>query len=201
MRSFFATMALLWASSDARANKGSCSDKGISGKKSISENRFDGRWYMIAQDKQFYQDVSCQNEDFVKNFNGSVTISRNSYSLEDGWTQKKLDVVRNSNNRGEYGLCDADEGCVRDKRPDFYVIATDYEEWAIEYVCIDIVPGQYYVDNVTIKSRTPVMDESTQAVVKLVIETDLDYDVDENLIFINHCAICPFNTVPETVAQ
>ena len=114
----------------------------------------------------------------MKNFNGSVTISRNSYSLADGWTQKKLDVVRNSNNRGEYCLCDETEGCVRDKRPDFYVIATDYEEWAVEYLCIDIVPGQYYVDSVTVKSRTPEMDESTKGVVSLIIEKDLDYNVE-----------------------
>ena len=160
----------------------------------------DGRWYTIAQDKQFFENVSCPNQDFVRNFNGSVTISRNSYSLEDGWTQKKLDFVRNSNNRGEYGLCDA-EGCDRDKTPNFYVIATDYDEWAIEYLCIDFVPGVYFVDAVTIKSRKPDMDESTRNVVSLVIENDLDYKVDDNLIFINQCAICPFNTVPETVAQ
>ena len=137
----------------------------------------------------------------MKNFDGSVTISRNTYSLEDSWTQKKLEAVKNSNNRGEFGLCDETEGCDRDKRPDFYVIATDYEEWAIEYVCIDIVPGQYYVDAVTIKSRTPQMDDSTIGVVSLVIETDLDYNVDDNLVFIHQCAICPFSTVPETIAQ
>lgn len=45
------------------------------------------------------------------------------------------------------------------------------------------------------------MDESTQSVVSLIIETDLDYDVEENLIWIHQCAICPFSTVPETVAQ
>ena len=96
MRSFVATMALLWAGSDARANKGSCADRQFEGKKSFSESRFDGRWYTIAQDRQFYDaSLNCSNEDFVKNFGGSITVSRNSYSLEDGWTQKKLEAVRN----------------------------------------------------------------------------------------------------------
>ena len=54
MRSFVAAMTLLWAGSDARANKGSCNDKKLEGKRSFSEGRFDGRWYTIAQDRQFY---------------------------------------------------------------------------------------------------------------------------------------------------
>ena len=202
MRSFAAAMALLWAGSDARANKGSCNDNSHAGKKSFSESRFDGRWYTIAQDKQFYDaSLNCSNSDIVRNFGGSIAVSRNSYSLEAGWTQKKLEAVRNQNNRGEYGLCDEVEGCVRDKSPDIYYLATDYEEWAVEYICIDIVPGQYYVDSVTILAREPQLDEGTVELVStLIANSDIRYEFD-NLVFVNQCAICPFNTVPETVAQ
>lgn len=202
MRSFAAAVALLWAGSDARANKGSCADNTISGKKSFSESRFEGRWYEIAKDVQFFDEAaSCQNEDIVRNFGGSITVSRNSYTLENGWTQKMLQAVRNENNRGEYGLCDAVDGCVRDVRPDFYYFATDYEEWAVEYVCIDIVPGSYYVDSVSIKARTPKIDESTQELIASVIENNIPgYSLD-NLYFISHCQICPFNSVPAVPSQ
>ena len=82
-----------------------------------------------------------------------------------------------------------------------YYIATDYEEWAVEYVCIDIVPGQYYVDSVTILGREPQLDEGTVELVStLIANSDIEYEF-ENLIFVNQCAICPFNTVPETPAQ
>ena len=50
MRSFAATMALLWAQSEARASTGTCTDLNVEGKKKFSESRFEGRWYVIAQD-------------------------------------------------------------------------------------------------------------------------------------------------------
>ena len=195
-------MALLWAGSDARANKGSCADANLQGKKNFSESRFDGRWYQIAMDKQFYNPyANCTNEDIVRNFGGSITVSRNSYTLEGGWEQKTLEAVINKNKRGEYGLCDEVEGCVRDVRPDFIYLATDYEEWAIEYVCIDIVPGKYFVDNISVKARQPQLDESTTELITSVIGKELPgYDFD-NLFFFTHCNICPFDTVPELVAN
>ena len=58
MRSFATAVAIIWAAeSDARANKGSCKVDKLEGISSFSESRFEGRWYTIAQDQQFY-DVS-----------------------------------------------------------------------------------------------------------------------------------------------
>ena len=202
MRSFVATMALLWAGSEARSNKGSCQDNPVEGKKAFKEDRFDGRWFEIAKDKDFYDpNASCANEDFVKNFDGSVTVARNSYTLEDGWTQKQINAVINKNKRGEYGLCDAEEGCLRDITPHFVYLATDYEEWAVEYVCIDIVPGRYYVDSVSIKARTPQIDESTIELVTSLVESSIPGYEFENLFFIHQCDICPFDSVPSISAN
>jgi hypothetical protein len=32
-------------------------------------------------------------EDHVVNFNGSITVSKNQYTLDDGWTQNLLDAI------------------------------------------------------------------------------------------------------------
>ena len=202
MRTFaMSMMALLWAGAEARSGRGSCNDNETAGKKKFSQSRFDGRWYAIAIDKDFYDpEASCANEDVVKNFDGSLSIVRNSYTLDDGWRQKQVQAIINENKRGEYGLCNDEEGCLRDITPHFKYIATDYEEWAIEYVCIDIVPGKYFVDSISIKSREPEMDESTLELVTNVIETSIKGYDSSNLIFIQHCAICPFDDVPVTEA-
>lgn len=202
MRFTAAIMAFLAIGIDARQRRGSCANESVVGKNKFKESRFDGKWYEIAKDKDFYNpDASCANEDIVKNFDGSVTVARNSYTLNDGWTQKTIDAILNANKRGEYNLCNEVEGCVRDGKTAFSYIATDYEEWAIEYVCIDIVPGQYFVDSVSIKGRTPELDESTIELVTSLVESTIPGYSTENLFFIHQCDICPFGDVPVLEAK
>ena len=65
---------------------GSCADVQIEGKNAFSEAKFDGRWYEVAIDAQFYvADAHCAMEDFVRNSNGSVILAKNTYSVTDGW--------------------------------------------------------------------------------------------------------------------
>ena len=77
------------------------------------------------------------------------------------------------NQRGEYTVCDQEYAIDTERKnklackegrkgePDFYYIASEYDEWAIEYVCIDVVPGHFAVDSISIKARKPKLNQST----------------------------------------
>ena len=54
----------------------------------FKQSRIDGRWYEIARDSDFADTTkSCVSEDIYINFNGTVTVAKNSYTLENGWEQ------------------------------------------------------------------------------------------------------------------
>lgn len=104
-----------------------------------------------------------------------------------------------SNKRGDFVIYGEGENPDKNGDIDFSYIATDYNTWLIEYVCVDIVPNQYYVDSISIKSRTPELDESTIALITGITD-GIGYDP-ENLYFVHQCRICPYNTMPELIEQ
>ena len=88
------------------------------------------------------------------------------------------------NQRGEYTVCDHEYAvdterkkklaCEQSKKrrkgePDFYYLDSEYGEWAIEYVCIDVVPGHFSVDSISIKARKPKLNQSTIELISSVI--------------------------------
>lgn len=198
MKSFFAACAaLLFAGVEAGRHSGSCSDNPKQGVESFSQRRYAGRWYDIAKEADFFDEASsCSVEDIVENFNGTVTIGKSRYDLVDDWQQKTLNAVRSANNRGEYIVVADGEAVDRQGNTDFYVLATDYETWAVEYICIDLVPGRVYFDGISIKGRQRELSKDTLDLVQLLIEgrvTDYDFS---NLHYVHQCQICPFDDVP-----
>jgi hypothetical protein len=64
-----------------------------------------GRWYELQRDSNFADPTkSCLADDFVVNFNGSVTISKNQFTLDDGWTQNLMNAVLVKNKTGNYNV-------------------------------------------------------------------------------------------------
>jgi len=179
MRSFAAALALIMVGVEAASHRGSCADNPVSGKSNFNEDSYAGRWFEVAKDKDFYDDSkSCPAEDFVKKFNGDMIVARNYYDLDNGWTQKTLDSVLSRSGRGEYVVFTEGNGAdFRDANTSFYVLNTDYSSYSIEYVCVDVVPGLFYVDSVSVKSRTPQLPSSEQDYINVLLTTILpNYD-------------------------
>ena len=145
MRSSFIVALALAAGVNAGAHRGSCADQGIQPKSNFDQNRMSGRWYEIARDAQFSNpNDSCVTEDWVENFNGTVAIGKSAYTLDDGWTQNKVSAVlinSGDNKYASYNAYTEEEQPDRSEDPNFFVLATDYETWAIEYTCVNIIPG------------------------------------------------------------
>ena len=195
--SFAAALFMMAASVEAGSHIGSCSDLNIEGVSDFDQSKIAGRWYTIATDASFYDSSkACENEDYVVNFNGTVTVGKNFYDLTNGWTQKTLHAIQNSNNRGEYATFTATDIADRDANPEFKIVATDYNNWIIEYVCADIIPGKFYFDIVTIKSRTSELSPTNQTLVDAILEATLPhYDTNE-LFQTSQCKICPYSGIP-----
>ena len=101
MRSFAATVGLLFAGAEAGSHRGSCQDQAIPGVSSFSQSRIAGRWFEIARDSIFSDPTkSCLAEDHVVNFDGTLSISKNDYTLEDGWTQDIVNAILQRNKPG-----------------------------------------------------------------------------------------------------
>ena len=193
MRSFATMVALLWTAADAATKRGSCADNLKTGQADFDEQAFLGQWYEVAKDHDFWDhDKSCSNETFARKFNGELVVGKNNYDLIDRWDQKQLNAVLNRTGSGEYVVFP--EGTVgdRDANANFLILDTDYRNYAVEYVCINIVPGKLYVESVSIKSREQTISDSTIAYITLLLEQKVpDYEFD-NLHFIDQCRICPF---------
>ena len=164
MRSFAETalaLLLFATGAEAIARKGSCSDKYIPGKSKIKQNRIEGRWYEIAKDKDFFDATqSCQVTDISENDEGGIRLSRNAYSLKGGWEVKSLNAIKSDNKRGEYVIYGEDEAPNKYGETDFSFVTTDYDNYMVEYVCVDIVPNAYYVESMSIKARTTTISET-----------------------------------------
>ena len=92
--SFAAALFMMAASVEAGSHNGSCSDLNIVGVSGFDQNAIAGRWYTIATDAAFYDSSkACENEDYVLNFNGTLTVGKNFYDLTNGWTQKSLNAI------------------------------------------------------------------------------------------------------------
>ena len=197
-----AALAALFIGAEAGRHAGSCADKNIVGVANFNQNRYSGRWFEIAKEADFYdEDVSCSTEDVVVNFNGTVTIAKSTIDSDFVWEQKQLSAILAQGRAGEYIAFGEDDEPSRDGNPDFYVLATDYESWAVEYICIDLVPGRVYFDGISIKSRTRELTQDTTSIVELLIASKLpDYDFD-NLHNIVQCRVCPYQQIPIAGAQ
>ncbi len=172
-------LALFAAGIEARYMFGSCADQtNIGGLEDFNQDRYLGRWYEIARDSDFFdEDMNCACDDVVENFNNSVTIARNQYSLETSWEQSTVQAILSSNGKGEYIVYDAEDQPDREADSDIIVLGTDYDRWAIEYVCKDFVPGVYYYDSVSIKARVQQLDQKTLDLILLVINNTFgNYD-------------------------
>lgn len=200
--SFTATLAALFIGAEAGRHAGSCSDRDISGVASFNQNRYSGRWFEVSKEADFYdEDYSCSTEDIVVNFNGTVTIAKSNYSLDYEWEQKELSAILSRGKLGEYIAFGEEDTPNRDGNTDFYVLATDYESWAVEYICIDLVPGRVYFDGLSIKSRSRELTQDTASIIELLIASRLpDYDFD-NLHDIVQCRVCPYQGIPIPEAQ
>ena len=196
MRSFAAALALFATGIEARYMFGSCADQIIEGQAEFDQSRYLGRWYEIARDSDFFdENMNCACDDVVENFNNSVTIARNAFSLDLAWEQDTVRSILSSNGRGEYIVYDAEDQPDREADTDLFVLSTDYDRWAIEYVCKDFVPGVFYYDSVSIKARTQQLEQKTLDLILLVISNTFDnYDYDQ-LHFIDQCRICPFRDI------
>ena len=194
MRSFIAAMgAFLLAGVDAATKRGSCADLPKTGKADFDESQFMGQWYEVAKDSDFFDtDKSCSNETFQRKFNGELVVGKNTYDLADKWDQKQLNAVLNRTGNAEYVVFPDDTIGDRDANPNFLVRDTDYINYAVEYVCINIVPGKLFVESVSIKSREQTLSDSVIQYITLLLEQKVpDYDF-SNLYFIDQCRICPF---------
>ena len=202
MRSFAAALALLFAGVQAGSGRGSCSDNPISGVAEFDQDRFAGRWYKISMDSDFFdEDQNCSAEDWVVNFNGTLTVGKNSYTLANGWEQKPMRAIQSSNNKGEYIVFDEEEQPDRDANTDVYIVATDYENWAIEYVCVDIVPGKLYFDSTSILGRAPQLTDTDSDLIKILLDNRLDQYNQKKLTDVVQCRICPFAGIPELLSE
>ena len=193
MRSIATIAALMWTAVDAATKRGSCADHQTTGQANFDEQAFLGQWYEVAKDQDFFDtDKSCSNETFTRKFNGEIVVGKNTYDLADRWDQKQLNAVLGRNRGGEYVVFP--DGTVGDREAnwDFLILDTDYVNYAVEYVCINIVPGKLFVESVSIKSREQTISDSTIAYITLLLEQKIpDYEFD-NLYFIDQCRICPF---------
>ena len=207
MRSFTSALAaiVLATTVNAGAHRGSCADQGIQPKQNFAQARMAGRWYEIARDQQFSVPTdSCITEDWVENFNGTVIIAKNSYTLEEGWKQNKTNAVllqTGDNNYGSYNAYGEDEQADRSEDAEFFVLATDYETWAIEYTCVNILPGYLYYDSMSIKARDRQLDSSTLTTIELIINGAIPLYDTTALFYSEHCRICPYSSIPEVVAD
>ena len=94
MRSFALAMGLFWAGVEAATKRGSCADVTKTGVESFDEAAYLGSWYEIAKDSDFFDtDKSCSNETYQRKFNGELVVGKNTYDLDDKWTQKQLNAV------------------------------------------------------------------------------------------------------------
>ena len=196
MRTFALTLSLLlWTGVEASTHRGSCADNSVQGKSNFKQNQIEGRWYEIAKDRDFFDaSQSCQSNEISTNSDGTLSVARHGYSLSGGWDQKVFSAIKSANNRGEYITYSEGETPDKNAETDFSYVATDYDNWLIEYVCVDIVPNSYYIDSVSIKSRQTSIDDSTLELITGVVE-GLGYD-SGNLYFVHQCKICPYNTIP-----
>ena len=193
MRSFATMAALLWTAADAATKRGSCADHLKTGQANFDEQAFLGQWYEVAKDEDFFNlEKSCSNETFTRKFNGELVVGKNTYDLVDRWDQKQLNAVLNKTGNGEYVVFPDGTVGDRDANANFLILDTDYVNYAVEYVCVNIVPGKLFVESVSIKSREQTISDSTIAYITLLLEQKIpDYEFD-NLYFIDQCRICPF---------
>lgn len=66
----------------------------------------------------------------------------------------------------------------------------------IEYTCIDVIPGKFYFDSISIKAREFQMADSTLETLDLLIAGAVPNYNKSHLTFLHQCRICPFNTIP-----
>ena len=160
MRSFIAALCL-WAGVEAVTRRGSCADHAVVGMENFDEEAwigkedFNGNWYEIAKDADFYDaGKSCSSEHYQRKFNGELVLALNKYDLQNKWSQDVQNTIHTFRD-GEYAIFSEGQVGDRDASTAKIILATDYINYAIEYVCVDIVAGKLFAESVSIKARQP----------------------------------------------
>ena len=181
-RSVFAATLLAYA--EAAFKFGSCPD--ITTVENFDRERYLGTWYEHARDEYtWYQYRSrCVVSDISLREDNSIKVM--GYAFYKGWwggwidmeaTLTEMDPVET--NRGELFFSEvSQEGPGPDSQPNYHILATDYDSFAIIYNCMEGTFWSY--ENLWIKTRVPVADESLQQAAFDIIQDQLPhYEIDE----------------------
>ena len=69
-------------------------------------------------------------------------------------------------------------------KPDFRYLATDYDSYLIEYVCVDVIKGKLFFESISLKSKKSTLDQTTlDKVLKLIGTLVPAYDVKDLFYF------------------
>ena len=206
MNLFFPLICLLCFCSQVYAAKrgpGSCADQKVTTSLStFDQNKLKGRWYEIARDSSFSDPTkSCQVEDFVVNTSGTVTIAKNDYTVDGGWVQKPIDAILIKGATAQYNLFTATEKPDSSGKTDFRYLATDYDTYLIEYICVDVIIGKLFFESISVKSKRSQLDQATRDKVLKMIGTLVPaYDV-KDLFNMHQCLICPYKNIKPTLPK
>ena len=148
------TLAALTGAS-ARLSFGQCPTD-LENVTNLDKSRYAGRWYQIEQDIQFPMTVSavCTYKDLEINSTGDLDLWFGAYYTMMFQYSGAGGVMYCEDGNKE--TCEATMG-GRPKRSDFPVLATDYETYEVNYICMNMVENFMKADFIMIWGREKEM--------------------------------------------
>ncbi len=170
----FAAALALAIGTDARMWFGGC--PAVPKVDSLDSARFAGPWYEIERDAIFPMEMGqeCETQNYRLNDQGTLDLY---FRAEIMWNYGGIGGTMDCNNASQEGTCKATmkpegkEPIEGDGTID--ILATDYENWQVMYVCGEMLWGAGNMQWVLISSRQPTLSDEHLAEAYAAIENSL----------------------------
>ena len=160
----FAAALALAMTADARMWFGGCPD--VPMLSSLDQARFAGNWYEIERDAIFPMEMGqeCSTQNYRVNSEGTLDLY---FRADIMWNYSGIGGTMDCSNDSDDGTCTnvtmRPEGRESTKSGDsgisIDVLATDYENWQVMYVCGEMMWGAGFMQWVLISSRQPTISD------------------------------------------
>lgn len=163
-----AALALLTGSSEAKWGWGRCPR--VENMANFDPARYSGKWYEIVRDNQnpWTLGCDCVTKEFAPYNEQSKSMDlyfRTYFMMRMGYMGIGGTLYQCDEGNPNSWTCQATMG-NSDKRSDFDIFHTDYDNYEINYYCQERFRGRMKFEMLSVNSRTPEMSAENMAKVK-----------------------------------
>ena len=192
--------ALLATTTEASFRMGSCPQ--FKTEPDFDLSRYTGLWYEVVKDKlNFYELLGgCTMAEYSSNDDGSVAVHNIGHKFWKGWFDIYGTAVEDDTEDPAALRVDFFKEPVASDPANYYVIATDYDNYTVVYNCEEKLGGMVAYETFGILARDyKIDDETLLGVIEKVEDRIPGYEYFKKTKMTRQGLTCPYKKAPFTL--